>query len=490
MLRLFAAEPVYVVVTVSVTPVGNVVILGVPVLSRDAVTVFETVVLEHLDPVGDGLEDLDRVDCAVALWLTDKRPVVVCLSLDVTVLESAGVEEALVLALKDAEPDAVFVVDMDAVAVLDWTEEVEGLEDTVSAVVELATDVRLGAPEGVRVSIVDAVSVWDPVGLAVFFREAEAVLEMGGVLEIGAVLVSVAVVDGEGESAGVAVVVFVIAGDPVAFGSFVELVDVVDVLETLMDLVPERVLTMDTVFCVVPVVVRLCVVLLVVDVVAVGDRDCVVERVPDADPVDDLEARVEDVGVIVGGAEGERPGVLVKDGDDEDVLELVIVLETDALDDDVFEERMDVDGEGVAEVVLELLTEGVPVLDAVVVLVLVVLLVAVLEGAGVSVGMDVELAVLETVAVRVAVVVLYAVIVCLALSVISHVCMAVFVPVVVRVDVLDCVGDCEGAIAALLAEPVNNRLNIRNRRRRPIHPYNIGGRLLLRPAEIISNSRI
>lgn len=149
MLRLSLAEPVNVVVTVSVTPVGNVVILGVPVLSRDAVTDLETVVLEHLDPVGDGLEDLDRVDSAVTLWLTDKRPVVVCLSLDVTVLETAGVTEALVLKLKDAEPDAVFVVEMDAVPVLDWAEEVEGLEETVSAGVELATDVRVGMAEGV-----------------------------------------------------------------------------------------------------------------------------------------------------------------------------------------------------------------------------------------------------------------------------------------------------------------------------------------------------
>ena len=157
--RLCAAEPVYVVVTVSVTPVGKVVIHGVPGLSRDAVTVFETVVLEHLDPVGDGLEDLDRVDCAVALWLTDKRPVAVRLSLDVTVLERAGVEEALVLALKEAEPEAVFVVDMDAVAVLDLAEEDEGRAEAVSTVVELATDVRLGAPEGVRVCIVLAVSV-------------------------------------------------------------------------------------------------------------------------------------------------------------------------------------------------------------------------------------------------------------------------------------------------------------------------------------------
>lgn len=65
--RLCTAEPVYVVVTVSVTPVGNVVILGVPVLSRDAVTDLETVVLEHLDPVGDGLEDWDRVFNPVGL---------------------------------------------------------------------------------------------------------------------------------------------------------------------------------------------------------------------------------------------------------------------------------------------------------------------------------------------------------------------------------------------------------------------------------------
>ena len=64
---VYAAEPVYVVVTVSVTPVGKVVILGVSVLSRDAVTDLETVVLEHLDPVGDGLEDWDRVASPVGL---------------------------------------------------------------------------------------------------------------------------------------------------------------------------------------------------------------------------------------------------------------------------------------------------------------------------------------------------------------------------------------------------------------------------------------
>ena len=159
MLELSAADPVYVVVTVSVTPVGNVVILGVPVLSIEGVTLFEMVVLEHLDPVGDGLEDWDRVATCVRVWLIERRLVEVCLSLDVTVLERAGVEEALVLAVNDADPEAVFVVEMDAVCVLDWAEEVEGLEEAVSAGVELATDVRLGDPEGVRVRMVVTVSV-------------------------------------------------------------------------------------------------------------------------------------------------------------------------------------------------------------------------------------------------------------------------------------------------------------------------------------------
>jgi hypothetical protein len=56
-----------VVVTVSVTPVGNVVILGVPVLCIEGVTDFETVVLEHLEPVGEGLEYLDCVKSAERL---------------------------------------------------------------------------------------------------------------------------------------------------------------------------------------------------------------------------------------------------------------------------------------------------------------------------------------------------------------------------------------------------------------------------------------
>lgn len=459
--------------TVSVTPVGNVVILGVPVLCIEGVTDFETVVVEHLDPVGEGLFDLDRVVNPVGLWLPDKRPVAVCLSLDVTVLDLTGVTDALVLALKDGDAEAVLVADMDAVGVLDRAEEDEGLEEAVSAVVELATDVIVDVIEGVRVRIVVAVSVWDPVVVRVSCAEAETVLEIGGVLVIGGVLDSVAVVDGLRVIAGVAVVVLVVGGVPVALGSFVELVDAVDVLEVVIDLVPERVLIIEVLPRVEPVVVRLCVVLLVEDVVPVDERDWLEDRVPDELAVGVLESLVLLVVVIVGGAEDERPVVLVKEVDDEDVLELVTVLETDVEAEDVLEDRIEVDGDGVAEVVLEVLTDAVPVLDAVVVLVAVVLLVVVLEGPRVRVGFDVELAVLDTVAVRVAVVVLKAVIVCLALNVVSRVDIAVFVPVVVRVEVLECVADCDGTTAGLTAVPVYNRPIIINRRRILIRPYNI-----------------
>ena len=134
-------------------------ILGVAVLSIDGVTDLETVVLEHLDPVGDGLEDWDRVRTAERVWLIDIRLVMVPFSLRVVVLEIRGVEEALVLPLKDVDPDAVLLVDMDAVGVLDRAEEVEGLEEAVSAGVELATDVRVGVAERTGVCVVLAVSV-------------------------------------------------------------------------------------------------------------------------------------------------------------------------------------------------------------------------------------------------------------------------------------------------------------------------------------------
>ena len=397
------------------------------------------------------------------------------LSLAVVVLETAGVTETFVLALKDGDAEDVLLVEIESVVVLDWADDTDKRAEAVSEVVALEKGVVVVVGEGVRVRIVLAVSVWDSVVVRVPATEAETVLEIGGVLETGAVLDSEGVVEGQGEGAGVAVVVLVAGGVPVALDSRVEVVDAVDVLEAVIDLVPDRVLIGEGLLRVEPVVVRLSSMLLVVVVVAVDDRDWLADRVPDALPVGVLEGLMLLVGVLVGGAEAERPVVLVKEVDDEDVLELVTVLETDVEAEAVLEDRIEVDGDGVAEVVLDVLTDAVPVLDAVVVLVAVVLLVVVLEGPRVCVGFAVELAVLDRVAVRVAVVVLKGVTVCLALGVLSRVCIAVFVPVVVRVEVLDRVADCDGAIAGLIAVPVYNRPIIIHRRRMFIRPYNIGG---------------
>ncbi len=52
-------EEVYVVVTVFVTPVGNVVILGVEVLTMDDEGGRDTVTLPHRDTGGDRLDDCD-----------------------------------------------------------------------------------------------------------------------------------------------------------------------------------------------------------------------------------------------------------------------------------------------------------------------------------------------------------------------------------------------------------------------------------------------
>jgi hypothetical protein len=65
---------VYVGVTVCVTPVGNVVILGLPVLTTDCVTdvVLSTVELRVID--GEGLDDCDFVINAVLVIDTETLP--------------------------------------------------------------------------------------------------------------------------------------------------------------------------------------------------------------------------------------------------------------------------------------------------------------------------------------------------------------------------------------------------------------------------------
>ena len=101
-------------------------------------------------------------------------------------------------------------------------------------------------------------------------------------------------------------------------------------------------------------------------------------------------------------------------------------------------------GHGLLEAVFELETEPVPVFVEATERVDVVDPVAVLDVAADSVPRDVDEVVFETVLLRVVVCVDVTVFVEVVLIVPRSVGLVDLVPVVVRVDVLDCVGDCDG----------------------------------------------
>lgn len=73
--------------TVSVTPVGNVVILGVGVPTLDGVTDRETLVVAHRDTGGEGLDETDFVLPPEVVSVFDIRAVRVSFALDETVVE-------------------------------------------------------------------------------------------------------------------------------------------------------------------------------------------------------------------------------------------------------------------------------------------------------------------------------------------------------------------------------------------------------------------
>jgi hypothetical protein len=136
-----------VVVTVSVTPVGNVVILGVGVPSFDGVTDLETVAVEHRDARCDGLDDCDLVVKPEGVTVFDIRPLGVCLALD----ETVGEDECDLLPLAEG----VYVTD--TLGVFELLVEPE----TVAEAPLLLDDLGLNVEEGV------AVCAGEPVGLSV-----------------------------------------------------------------------------------------------------------------------------------------------------------------------------------------------------------------------------------------------------------------------------------------------------------------------------------
>ncbi len=82
-----APEEVYVVVTVSVTPVGNVVILGVEVLAMDDEGGRDTVALPLRETGGDRLDDCVLELAPEVVPVLDMRLVRLCRGLEETVVE-------------------------------------------------------------------------------------------------------------------------------------------------------------------------------------------------------------------------------------------------------------------------------------------------------------------------------------------------------------------------------------------------------------------
>lgn len=147
----FIPEEVYVVVTVSVTPVGNVVILGVGVPSFDGDTDLETVAEEHREARCDGLDETDFVIQPEGVRLFDIRPLRVCLALDETVVE----DDCDLLTLAEG------VYDTEALGVFELLVEPE----TVAESALLLDDLGLNVEEGVAVSSGEAVGLSVPMTL-------------------------------------------------------------------------------------------------------------------------------------------------------------------------------------------------------------------------------------------------------------------------------------------------------------------------------------
>jgi hypothetical protein len=322
----FIPEEVYVVVTVSVTPVGNVVILGVGVPSFDGDTDLETVAEEHRESRSDGLYEADIVIKPEADTVFDIRAVDVCLALDETVVEDDC----------DLLPLAEGVYDTEALGVFELLADPE----TVAEAPLLLDDLGLNVEDGV------AVSAGDPVGLSVSFALGPVVAEPDATAEELLLSTTVAVIvfvprsvndillltDDEAETLGVFVCVAELETDTEMMGVRVSLIDAVphvDALEVFEGgVVLVRVVEADAVFvggilCVAVLVGRVEPVIVVLPV-EVRELDTL--RDPLGDPVEVFDDDTDCVSVADTTAVLDPFVVFVNDGDAEEVFDEAIVL--------------------------------------------------------------------------------------------------------------------------------------------------------------------
>jgi len=136
-------------VTVSVTPVGKVVILGVGVPTFDSVTERETLVVAHRDAGGDRVDETDFVLPPEVVSVFDIRAVVVCLTLDETVVEDDC--DLLVLAEGVYVTEELVVLELLLLPVR--VAEATELLDNLGLVVADGVAVSAGELVGLRVSL-------------------------------------------------------------------------------------------------------------------------------------------------------------------------------------------------------------------------------------------------------------------------------------------------------------------------------------------------
>ena len=215
------------VVTVSVTPVGKVVILGVGVPSFDGDTDIETVAEEHREARCDGLDEADLVIKPEADTLFDIRPLCVCLVLD----ETVGEDDCDLLTLAEG------VYDTEALGVFELLVEPETVAETPLLLDDLGLNVEEGVP----------VFAGEPVGLSVSFALGPVVAELDPTAEELRLSTTVAVnvlvlrsvkdtlpdTDDEAEILGVFVCVAELETDTEIMGVRVSLIDAVPHVDAL-----------------------------------------------------------------------------------------------------------------------------------------------------------------------------------------------------------------------------------------------------------------
>ena len=438
------SEDVYVVVTVSVTPVGNVVILGVEVLTMEGDAARDPVAVAHRDTGGERLDDCDLEIAADLVSVFDIRAVGLFLPLDDTVVEDDC--DLVSLAEDVYETEALVVLEL-LVEPVPVGEAALLFDEAGLAVAEF---VALSTAELVALlvslTLEPVVTLSDTKGVSVLIPAEEVVI----VFVVRSVNEPLLVADDEVETLLVfvcvaeLVTVFVPGGVRVSLIEAVPHDDAVEVFEEDVDL--ENVGDAELLFVcrTEAVVVRVervdpLIVVLPVDVLELETL-----RVPLGDAVAVFEEDIDGVPVTETRVVVEPRVVFVNEGDAEEVFDGASVLVGDVLAVLVLEGCVDLVEQELAEAVFELDTEPVPVFVGAVERVDVVDPVAVLEDVRDCVPRDVALAVRETVVLRVVVWVDVTVFVEVLLPVPGSVGRVDFVAVVVRVDVFDIVGDRDG----------------------------------------------